>query len=116
LYGQFDETWNVQRLSSCNYSRYLYSLSIHCHADTLSFFAQNRSLSLTVSPFTKGKEKYPKVSRYDIVGSLCENNDKFAIDRELPQVEIGDIVIIHDVGAHGTGNNSTIFVQALKVT
>ncbi len=38
---------------------------------------------------------------YDVVGSLCENNDKFAVDRALPQIEDGDLVIIHDTGAHG---------------
>ena len=38
---------------------------------------------------------------YDVVGSLCENNDKFAIDRRLPQVEEGDLLVIHDTGAHG---------------
>lgn len=38
---------------------------------------------------------------YDIVGSLCENNDKFAIDRPLPHIDIGDLVVIHDTGAHG---------------
>lgn len=38
---------------------------------------------------------------YDVVGSLCENNDKFAIDRALPQIEDGDLVVIHDTGAHG---------------
>jgi diaminopimelate decarboxylase len=38
---------------------------------------------------------------YDIVGSLCENNDKFAIDRTLPKIEKGDYLIIHDTGAHG---------------
>nr|WP_306792684.1 hypothetical protein [Collinsella urealyticum] len=38
---------------------------------------------------------------YDVVGNLCENNDKFAIDRALPQVEIGDLIVIHDTGAHG---------------
>ena len=38
---------------------------------------------------------------YDIVGSLCENNDKFAIDRMLPKIETGDLLIIHDTGAHG---------------
>ena len=38
---------------------------------------------------------------YDVVGNLCENNDKFAIDRELPKLNVGDVVIIHDVGAHG---------------
>ena len=37
----------------------------------------------------------------DVVGSLCENNDKFAINRALPPVEIGDLVVIHDTGAHG---------------
>ena len=42
-----------------------------------------------------------KRTRYDITGSLCENNDKFAIDRLLPRPEVGDIVIIHDAGAHG---------------
>ncbi|WP_129407838.1 diaminopimelate decarboxylase [Marinitoga lauensis] len=46
-----------------------------------------------------GKEG--KYKKYDIVGSLCENNDKFAVDRELPKIEKGDILIIHDVGAHG---------------
>jgi diaminopimelate decarboxylase len=40
-------------------------------------------------------------ARYDVVGSLCENNDKFAIDRPLPAVASGDIMVIHDTGAHG---------------
>lgn len=40
-------------------------------------------------------------SVYDVVGSLCENNDKFAIDRKLPELEPGDILVIHDAGAHG---------------
>ena len=48
-----------------------------------------------------GKEDQPCDHVYDIVGSLCENNDKFAIDRSLPKIDIGDIVIIHDTGAHG---------------
>ena len=48
-----------------------------------------------------GKENQPHDHVYDVTGSLCENNDKFAIDRELPEVEVGDIVIIHDTGAHG---------------
>ena len=38
---------------------------------------------------------------YDVVGSLCENNDKFAIDRKLPKIDIGDLLVIHDTGAHG---------------
>lgn len=48
-----------------------------------------------------GKEDAPKIETYDVVGSLCENNDKFAIDRKLPKVDIGDIIVIHDTGAHG---------------
>lgn len=48
-----------------------------------------------------GKENAYLNQKYDIVGSLCENNDKFAIDRELPDIEIGDIIVIHDTGAHG---------------
>ena len=48
-----------------------------------------------------GKENQPHDNVYDIVGSLCENNDKFAIDRKLPKIDIGDIIIIHDTGAHG---------------
>lgn len=46
-------------------------------------------------------EKYPLTETYDITGSLCENNDKFAIDRSLPKIEVGDVLVIHDVGAHG---------------
>lgn len=38
---------------------------------------------------------------YDVTGSLCENNDKFAIDRKLPKIDMGDYLIIHDTGAHG---------------
>lgn len=48
-----------------------------------------------------GKENAPLSYTYDVVGSLCENNDKFAIDRKLPKLEIGDYLAIHDTGAHG---------------
>lgn len=48
-----------------------------------------------------GKDNRPADHVYDVTGSLCENNDKFAIDRRLPEIEIGDIVVIHDTGAHG---------------
>jgi len=48
-----------------------------------------------------GKENLPNDHIYDVVGSLCENNDKFAVDRPLPKIEIGDLVVIHDTGAHG---------------
>ena len=48
-----------------------------------------------------GKEEEPLDHMYDVVGSLCENNDKFAIDRSLPKIDIGDTLYIHDTGAHG---------------
>lgn len=48
-----------------------------------------------------GKEKEPCDHKYDVTGSLCENNDKFAIDRMLPKIDIGDLLVIHDTGAHG---------------
>ena len=48
-----------------------------------------------------GKEDLPCDHKYDVTGSLCENNDKFAIDRMLPKIDIGDYIVIHDTGAHG---------------
>ena len=48
-----------------------------------------------------GKESLPHDHVADVVGSLCENNDKFAINRSLPQVDEGDLLVIHDAGAHG---------------
>ncbi|MSS63879.1 diaminopimelate decarboxylase [Velocimicrobium porci] len=48
-----------------------------------------------------GKENEPCDHKYDVTGSLCENNDKFAIDRMLPKIEKGDYLVIHDTGAHG---------------
>ena len=48
-----------------------------------------------------GKEDAPCDHKYDVTGSLCENNDKFAVDRMLPKIDIGDYIIIHDTGAHG---------------
>ena len=48
-----------------------------------------------------GKEDEPATDEVDITGSLCENNDKFAINRSLPPIAMGDIVVIHTTGAHG---------------
>ena len=48
-----------------------------------------------------GKEDAPCNHKYDVTGGLCENNDKFAIDRMLPEIEMGDLLFIHDAGAHG---------------
>ena len=48
-----------------------------------------------------GKEQAPLDHRYDVVGGLCENNDKFAVDRMLPEIQRGDLLYLHDTGAHG---------------
>ena len=48
-----------------------------------------------------GKENAPRDTKVDVVGSLCENNDKFAIDRLLPKIDLGDLLVVHDAGAHG---------------
>jgi diaminopimelate decarboxylase len=48
-----------------------------------------------------GKENAPRDHQYDITGGLCENNDKFALDRMLPKIDIGDYLVLHDTGAHG---------------
>jgi diaminopimelate decarboxylase len=52
-----------------------------------------------------GKETAPQTETYDVVGSLCENNDKFAVQRQLPKIDVGegtgDLIVIHDAGAHG---------------
>lgn len=48
-----------------------------------------------------GKEDAPCDHKYDVTGGLCENNDKFAIDRMLPKISMGDLIVIHDTGAHG---------------
>ncbi|MDO4620585.1 MAG: diaminopimelate decarboxylase [Lachnospiraceae bacterium] len=48
-----------------------------------------------------GKEDAPLTEKYDVTGSLCENNDKFAVDRMLPKIDMGDLLYIHDTGAHG---------------
>ncbi len=48
-----------------------------------------------------GKENEPCTHKYDVTGGLCENNDKFAVDRMLPEIQVGDYVVIHDTGAHG---------------
>lgn len=48
-----------------------------------------------------GKENAPCDHKYDVTGSLCENCDKFAVDRMLPKIDMGDLLVIHDTGAHG---------------
>ena len=68
-----------------------------CAADLMRPAMYGAYHHITVS----GKEGMPAGHVYDITGSLCENNDKFAIDRELPEIATGDLVVIHDTGAHG---------------
>ncbi len=68
-----------------------------CMADLMRPGMYGAYHHLTVS----GKEKAAAAKVYDVVGSLCENNDKFAVQRELPLIEKGDLLIIHDAGAHG---------------
>lgn len=68
-----------------------------CMADLMRPGMYGAYHEITVS----GKEKEPKTQVYDVVGSLCENCDKFAVQRSLPKIEMGDHIIIHDAGAHG---------------
>ncbi len=68
-----------------------------CMADLMRPGMYGAYHEITVS----GKENDPKDHVYDVVGSLCENCDKFAVQRELPEINTGDILIIHDAGAHG---------------
>lgn len=68
-----------------------------CAADLIRPAMYKAYHHITVS----GKENDPAAEMVDVTGGLCENNDKFAIDRMLPHIEIGDVLIIHDTGAHG---------------
>ncbi len=68
-----------------------------CMADLMRPAIYNAYHHITVL----GKNGEPSNMVYDVTGSLCENNDKFAIDRELPRIEDGDLLVIHDTGAHG---------------
>lgn len=58
-------------------------------------------ISVVGQPGGPDKTQAQVTKTYDVVGSLCENNDKFAIDRQLPAIDIGDLLVIHDTGAHG---------------
>ena len=68
-----------------------------CMADLMRPGMYGSYHEVTVS----GKENAPKTEVYDVVGSLCENCDKFAVQRQLPKIDMGDHIIIHDAGAHG---------------
>ena len=68
-----------------------------CAADLMRPAMYGAYHHITVS----GRENAPAVLTCDVVGGLCENNDKFAVDRQLPAMERGDLLVIHDTGAHG---------------
>jgi diaminopimelate decarboxylase len=68
-----------------------------CAADLMRPAMYGAYHHITVS----GKEDLPCTETYDVTGSLCENNDKFAVARELPPIDAGDLIVIHDTGAHG---------------
>lgn len=74
-----------------------------CAADLMRPAMYGAYHHVTVVGQPGGPDKsYAEASRvYDVVGGLCENNDRFASARELPEVEVGDILVIHDTGAHG---------------
>ena len=89
---------------------YLVSRVLHIKRTYKTFIGLDASMANLMRPgmygayhhiTVLGKDGAAKTEKYDVTGSLCENNDKFAIDRELPQIEIGDILVIHNTGAHG---------------
>lgn len=89
---------------------YLVSKVTHIKNTYKTFVGLDASMHNLMRPAMYGAYHHIKVldktadsglQTYDITGSLCENNDKFAIDRQLPAIEIGDTIIIHDTGAHG---------------
>ena len=70
-------------------------VELHCHTKMSDMDGAYHHITVL------GKENEPCDHKYDVTGSLCENNDKFAIDRMLPKIDIGDYIAIHDTGAHG---------------
>ena len=89
---------------------YLVTRAIHKKQTYKSFIGLDANMANLMRPAiygayhhitVLGKETSPKTKVYDVTGSLCENNDKFAIDRKLPEIDVGDLLAIHDTGAHG---------------
>ena len=74
-----------------------------CAVDLIrpAMYGAYHHLSVVGQPGGPDKTRAEAAEIYDVTGSLCENNDKFAIDRHLPPIELGDLVVIHDSGAHG---------------
>jgi len=89
---------------------YLISKVLHVTSKYKEYVGLDASMANLMRPGMYGayhhitvvnKEDEEKDHVYDVTGSLCENNDKFAIDRPLPEIEVGDVLVIHDAGAHG---------------
>ncbi len=98
--GRFVLAPNGQLVSTVLHKKHIYKdyLGLDACAANLMRPAMYGSYHhITVS----GKEDMPATHKYDVTGSLCENNDKFAIDRMLPEVDVGDMLVLHDTGAHG---------------
>ncbi len=101
--------WECGRMVTGPYG-YLVCRAIHRKSTYKEFVGLDASMANLMRPgmygayhhiTVMGKEGLPSDHRYDVTGSLCENNDKFAVDRDLPRIDPGDIVVIHDTGAHG---------------
>ncbi len=98
--GRFVLGPNGQLVATAVHKKHIYKEYIGldaCAANLMRPAMYGAYHHITVS----GKEDAPADHVYDVTGSLCENNDKFAIDRALPEIEIGDLIVIHDTGAHG---------------
>ena len=89
---------------------YLVTTAIHRKSTYKNYIGVDASMANLMRPgmygayhhiSVVGKPSSPADQTFDVVGSLCENNDKFAIDRALPPVDDGDLLVIHDTGAHG---------------
>ena len=102
-------TFEVGRLITGPYG-YLVSKVLHVTEKYKNYVGLDASMADLMRPAlygsyhhitVLGKSRVDHDHRYDVTGSLCENNDKFAIDRPLPKTEVGDVVVIHDAGAHG---------------
>ena len=72
-----------------------------CNLIRPAMYGAYHHISVVGQPGGPDKTTAPATCVYDVTGNLCENNDKFAIDRPLPEVEMGDLLVIHDTGAHG---------------
>ena len=88
---------------SCNQGQFMRSISIRNTSGAMHVHLTRVSGTMVhiIILLLRVKRMHPCDHKYDVTGSLCENSDKFAIDRMLPKIDMGDYLIIHDTGAHG---------------